>query len=89
MPVADDPPVEDVSAAVVDRVVEQVAPALRAELHETLERIAWESFGQISEQLVAQAIERIETIAWEVVPKLAEALVQEEIRRLKEGVEDA
>ena len=66
-----------------------VAPAMRAELHETLERIAWESFGQISEQIVAQAIERVETIAWEVVPKLAEALVQEEIRRLKEGLEDA
>jgi CheY-like chemotaxis protein len=89
VPVSDDVPVEDMSGAVVDRVVEQVAPAMRAELHEMLERIAWESFGQISEQLVAQAIERVETIAWEVVPKLAEALVQEEIRRLKEGAEDA
>jgi len=89
VPAAEDAPLEDLSGAMVDRVVEQVAPAMRAELHETLERIAWESFGQISEQLVAQAIERIETIAWEVVPKLAEALVQEEIRRLTEGVEDA
>ena len=88
-PIADEVPVEDMGGALVDRVVEQVAPAMRAELHETLERIAWESFGQISEQLVAQAIERVESIAWEVVPKLAEALVQEEIRRLKEGVEDA
>jgi CheY-like chemotaxis protein len=89
VPAADDGPLEDLSGAMLDRVVEQVAPAMRAELHETLERIAWESFGQISEQLVAQAIERIETIAWEVVPKLAEALVQEEIRRLKQGIEDA
>ena len=69
----------------VDRIVAQVAPAMRDELHQTLERIAWESFGAVTEQLVAQALERIETVAWEVVPKLAETLIQEEIRKLKSG----
>ena len=29
----------------VDMLTEQIAPALRVELHETLEKIAWESFG--------------------------------------------
>jgi CheY-like chemotaxis protein len=69
----------------VERLVEQVAPAMREEIHQTLERIAWESFGAVTEQLVEQALERIETIAWEVVPKLAETLIEEEIRKLKGG----
>jgi hypothetical protein len=77
-------PAESISADAVNRIVEEVTPALREELHQTLERVAWESFGAVTEQLVAQAVERIETIAWEVVPKLAETLIQEEIRKLKE-----
>ncbi|MDH5567244.1 MAG: response regulator [Myxococcales bacterium] len=66
-----------------DALVEQIAPALRAELHQTLEKIAWESFGQITEKIVQEVVQRLETVAWDVVPKLAEALIQEEIRKLK------
>ncbi len=67
----------------IDTALEQIAPALREQLHETLEKIAWEAFGQVTEKIVEQAVERLEKIAWEVVPKLAETLIQEEIRKLK------
>jgi CheY-like chemotaxis protein len=67
----------------VDKLTEQIAPALRVELHETLEKIAWESFGQMTDRIVQEVIQRVETVAWDVVPKLAEALIQEEIRKLK------
>jgi len=62
-----------------------LSPALRGELHDTLEKIAWDAFGQVTEKIVREAIARIEQVAWEVVPKLAETLIQEEIRRLKGG----
>ncbi len=58
-------------------------PALRARLHDTLEKIAWESFSEVTEKIVQQAIERVEKVAWEVVPQLAETLVREEIRKMK------
>ncbi len=62
------------------------APELsRAELHDMLEKIAWDAFAPITEKIVREAIARIEQVAWEVVPKLAETLIQEEIRRLKGG----
>lgn len=69
--------------AAAEAVLRQVAPQLRAQLHETLERVAWEAFGQVTEKIVAQAVERVEAITWEVVPKLAETLILEEIRKLK------
>ncbi len=62
-----------------------LSPALRGELHDTLEKIAWDAFGQVTEKIVRDAIARIEQVAWEIVPKLAETLIQEEIRRLKAG----
>jgi CheY-like chemotaxis protein len=71
------------SAVSADAVVERMAPALRGELHETLEKIAWEAFGQLTEKIVEDVVQRLEKVAWEVVPKLAEALIQEEIRKLK------
>jgi CheY-like chemotaxis protein len=71
----------------VDMLTEQIAPALRVELHETLEKIAWESFGQMAERIVQEVIQRVETVAWDVVPKLAETLIQEEIRKLKGGAD--
>jgi CheY-like chemotaxis protein len=61
------------------------APMLRERIHETLEKMAWEAFGQITETLVKDALERVEKIAWEVIPRMAETLIQEEIRRLKAG----
>jgi hypothetical protein len=66
-----------------DAVLEALAPQLRAQLHDTLEKIAWESFSSVTEQIVRQALERVETIAWEVIPQMAETLVREEIRRMK------
>ena len=68
----------------LERLVERVIPTLREELHQSLERIAWEAFGDLSKQIVTQAVERVETIAWETVPKLAETLILEEIRKLDE-----
>ena len=76
----------ELSAGQVERLVERVLPSLREEVHQSLERIAWEAFGDLSEQVVTQAVARIEEIAWETVPKLAETLIQEEIRKL--GGED-
>jgi len=64
-------------------LLEALAPQLRAQLHDTLEKIAWESFSSATEQIVRQALERVEAIAWEVIPQMAETLVREEIRRMK------
>jgi CheY-like chemotaxis protein len=64
-------------------LLEALAPQLRAQLHDTLEKIAWDSFSSVTEQIVRQALERVETIAWEVIPQMAETLVREEIRRMK------
>ena len=55
----------------------------RRELHDALEKLAWEAFGPVAESLVREAVERIERIAWEVIPQMAEAMVREEIRKLK------
>ena len=70
----------------LEQLVERVIPTLREELHQSLERIAWEAFGDLSEQIVTQAVERVEAIAWETVPKLAETLILEEIRKLDKPV---
>ena len=70
------PPAPDVDLA-------SVSAELRDRLHDTLEKIAWEAFGDVTEQIVRQALERVEKIAWEVIPQLAETLIREEIRRMK------
>jgi hypothetical protein len=80
------PPPSD--GAIADAALARVAPALRAQLHDTLEKMAWEAFGSAAETIIQQAVERIEKVAWEVVPRLAETLIQEEIRRLQGGDED-
>ncbi|MCG8592326.1 MAG: response regulator [Proteobacteria bacterium] len=56
---------------------------VRQEIHDKLEKIAWEAFSDLSEVIVRQVIEKVEKVAWEVVPQMAETLVQEEIRRMK------
>jgi CheY-like chemotaxis protein len=71
------------AAAQAESVLQNIEPQLRAQLHDTLEKIAWESFGNITEQIIQQTVEKVEAIAWEVIPKLAETLIQEEIRRMK------
>jgi CheY-like chemotaxis protein len=71
-----------------DALMAAIGPELRQQLHDTLEKIAWESFGDITEAIVRQAVERVESIAWEVIPRMAETLIQEEIRRMKAEPED-
>ncbi len=66
-----------------------IAPELRQQLHDALEKIAWESFGDLTEAIVRQSVERVEAIAWEVIPRMAEVLIQEEIRRMKAEPDDA
>jgi len=61
----------------------ELSPLARGQLHDALEKIAWEAFSDATEQIVKQALERIERVAWEVIPQMAEALIREEIRRLK------
>ena len=61
----------------------ELSGPLRDQLHETLEKIAWEALGDLSERIVREAVARIEQVAWDVFPRLAETLIREEIRRLK------
>jgi len=63
----------------------ELSAAMRQQLHETLEKIAWEAFGDLSERIVREALERVEAVAWEVIPQMAEVLIREEISRLKDG----
>jgi len=65
-----------------------ISPVMRDRIHETIERVAWEAFSDLSETIVKQAIDRVEKIAWEVVPQMAETLIKEEIRRMKGEDED-
>ena len=66
-----------------DSIPPDLAAAVRERLHGSLEKVAWEALGDVSERLVREAVDRIEQIAWEVVPQMAEALIKEEIRRLR------
>jgi len=62
------------------------APALDPRVvHESLEKVAWEAFGPLSEQIMQEVVKRVEAIAWEVVPQLAERLIREEIAQLKKS----
>ncbi len=60
-----------------------LSPIMRQRIHDTLEKVAWEAFSDVSDTIVRQVLERVEAIAWEVIPQMAEALVREEIRRMK------
>jgi hypothetical protein len=55
----------------------------RDELHNALEKIAWEAFGDVTDRIVRETVQRVEQICWEVIPKMAETLIREEIRKLK------
>jgi hypothetical protein len=50
---------------------------------EELEKVAWEAFGNMSEQIVREVVRRVEQIAWEIVPQLTERLIRQEIEHLK------
>lgn len=60
-----------------------VSPEMRDQIHATIEKIAWEAMGDLSEQIIQQVVARVEAIAWEVIPQMAETLILEEIRRMK------
>jgi hypothetical protein len=76
------------AAEPAEALMAAIGPELRQQLHDTLEKIAWESFGELTEAIVSQSVERVESIAWEVIPRMAETLIQEEIRRMKAQSED-
>jgi CheY-like chemotaxis protein len=71
-----------------EALMASIGPELRQQLHDTLEKIAWESFGDLTDAIVRQSVERVESIAWEVIPRMAETLIQEEIRRMKSEPEE-
>jgi hypothetical protein len=52
-------------------------------LAQSVEKVAWEAFGALSEQVVTEVLKRVEAVVWEVVPQLCERLIREEIARLK------
>jgi CheY-like chemotaxis protein len=66
-----------------ETVLQNIEPELRQQLHDTLEKIAWEAFGDLTDTIVRQTVERVEAIAWEAIPQMAETLIREEIRRLQ------
>jgi CheY-like chemotaxis protein len=61
----------------------ELTPVMRDRIHDTLEKVAWEAFADLSDDIVRQLMERVEQIAWEVIPQMAETLLQDEIRRMK------
>jgi CheY-like chemotaxis protein len=66
-----------------DRRVPHLSPVMEQRIQETLEKVAWEAFSDLSESIVKQVMNRVEQIAWEVIPEMAETLVREEIRKMK------
>ena len=63
------------------------APLDRQAISSAIEKLAWEAFGNLSEELVREVVKKVESIAWEVVPELAQRMLQEEIDKLKGGPE--
>jgi len=82
LPVANDDAIA-VAPAAVRTEDPGLSPLMQQQLHDALEKVAWEAFGDVAERIVQDALGRIEEVAWEVIPKMAESLIQEEIRKLK------
>lgn len=86
---------EPVAASAPPVAVPVSGPAARAalsepiqkHLQETLEKIVWEAFGDVTERIVRDVIERVEAVAWEVIPQMTETLIREQIRRLQDDEE--
>ncbi|MBW2712502.1 MAG: hypothetical protein JRC77_02010, partial [Deltaproteobacteria bacterium] len=74
---------EAVAEAPAANSADLMTPEFQQHVHETLEKLAWEAFSDVSEKLVKDALQRVEAIAWEVIPQMAEALIKEEISKLK------
>ncbi|MBW2243739.1 MAG: response regulator [Deltaproteobacteria bacterium] len=60
-----------------------LSPMLEQQVHDAVEKMAWDAFGDLAERIIKDAVERIEKVAWEVIPQMTETLIQEEIRKLK------
>ncbi len=80
-PVLDIPPSAATASPTGSRP--DLTPVMRDRIHDTLEKVAWEAFADLSDDIVRQLMERVEQIAWEVIPQMAETLLQDEIRRMK------
>ncbi|MFB0977972.1 MAG: hypothetical protein QMC73_09935, partial [Myxococcota bacterium] len=80
-PVLDSPPPAATPSPTGGRP--ELTPVMRDRIHDTLEKVAWEAFADLSDDIVRQLMERVEQIAWEVIPQMAETLLQDEIRRMK------
>ncbi len=79
---------ESVSVPVAGAVRPTVlSEPIQKHLQETLEKIVWEAFGDVTERIVRDVIERVEAVAWEVIPQMTETLIREEIRRLQDSEE--
>lgn len=72
-----------VETASLDEARPDLTPAMQDRIHDTVEKVAWEAFSDISDDIVRQLTKRVEQIAWEVIPQMAETLIQDEIRRMK------
>ena len=87
------PPAPVRSPAVNPASSTSTAPEMTAEMsdriNDTLEKVAWEAFSDLSDDIVRQLMKRVEQIVWEVVPQLAETLIRDEIRRLQGDEADA
>ncbi len=62
-----------------------ISAEMREEIHKTIEKVAWDAMGDLSESIIKQVVASVEAIAWEVIPQMAETLIQEEIQRMKKG----
>jgi CheY-like chemotaxis protein len=76
-------PVQAAAAAPAAPSIAELTGGMRDQVHATVEKIAWEALGDVSERIVREAVTRIEQVAWDVIPRLAETLIREEIRKLK------
>ncbi len=62
--------------------VSKIPAELQERMHASLERIAWEAMGDLSERVIKETLSRIESIAWEVIPQMAETMIREELDRI-------
>jgi len=60
-----------------------LSPEQWQQVHAALEKVAWEAFGDLSEQVVKQALARVEAIAREVIPQMAEAMIRAALERIR------
>ncbi len=75
-------------AAVAGATPAPIPAELQERMHATLERVAWEAMGDLSERVIKETLSRIESIAWEVIPQMAETMIREALERITASDED-